>query len=131
MQLLQKLVQEKLQNSRMSERQAAAICNVSQATIGRILDNEAVDLSTLLRVCAWLGVSPSSMMDGELSDDNNSLANALSVFIETDQQLADALRTGAKRVKEGNIKPEVIREIARYAAFILWLQEIDNDQYEI
>lgn len=57
---LGRLVRERREDNRLSVRQAAANAGVSFATLSRVEDGNQPDFVTFMKLCAWLGRSPSS-----------------------------------------------------------------------
>jgi transcriptional regulator with XRE-family HTH domain len=57
---LGRVIRERRKDNGLSVRQAAQAADVSFATITRVEDGSQPDLTTFLKLCAWLGRSPSS-----------------------------------------------------------------------
>lgn len=57
---LGRVVRKRREDNGLSVRQAAQAADVSFATITRVEDGNQPDLTTFLKLCAWLGRSPSS-----------------------------------------------------------------------
>ncbi len=114
-QTLARLLQEEMTLKHLSTRDVARELGVAHTTIGRILKGQSVSISTLQNVARYLKTDPASFLaQSEIDDD---LMNIIAGVIQKEPALEAVLKDAALKVISGEIAPEVLREIARYAAW--------------
>lgn len=110
---LQVLLVTALKEKGLSLRQASKTIGISTTTLSRIANGESYDMDTMLKICKWLGTTPSSILDMEAG----KLAPTIAAMIETYPELADVFSNAVKKILRGEVPPETISEIANYIAF--------------
>ena len=125
---LSELVQRKMEQEHLSLRAAGAQADISHTTIDRIIKDDTVDLGTLEKVCDWLGVPVTTVLDaGKYSNDViEQIANAIALCPE----LADVFGEIADRVVAGEIDPSILVEVASFASYRLGIHKQEVKQYE-
>ncbi len=112
--MLPVLLKNRIRAKEISERQAAREIGVAPTTVSRILAGESVDIDTLVKVCAWIGVSPSIILDTYVSDDYQAQIVAL---LGAYPELSEILLSVIEKMKAGKIEPSFIKDIVAYIAF--------------
>jgi len=116
MNTLQILLKEELDRRHLSFRAAAREINVAHTTLIRILNGEPCDVPTLQKIATWLGVAPSSLVD-TMDQANTELSSAIAAVISAEPKLATVFLEASKRLSEGRMTPQELRELVYYAAF--------------
>jgi len=118
MQMLSRLVRDKLEKDAISIRESGRQIGVSATTISRILNDESIDVDTLIAVCAWLEVSPSNVLDAELNDDR-ALGSRLATVIQSAPELTSIFVEMLNRLEDNTIDMNVARDLVAYATWRL------------
>ena len=113
--MLGRLIEQKLKREGASMRAAARIIGISHTTLGRAKDGESVDMDTLVGICNWLGVTPSSVLDDYAGV--SSLEQQIALLVESVPELEEVFGTAMERYKAGETTEEAIVDLVRYAAF--------------
>jgi transcriptional regulator with XRE-family HTH domain len=71
------LVRQRRTEAHQSLRQAAADAGVSFSTLSRVEDGAQPDLATFTKLCAWLGIAPSSFFRAVTERRQNGLEEAV------------------------------------------------------
>jgi transcriptional regulator with XRE-family HTH domain len=114
--MLAKILDDEMSKRRLSVREAGKVIGVSHTTIARILAGEPADVSTLQKVCDWLGISLASALNSEGVGDDALAAN-IAVLLQREPKLAAVFSSMIEQVKEGNLNPNDVRDIVEYANF--------------
>lgn len=135
MNTLSTLLREKIIQENISEREASRQIGVSPTTVSRALSGELPDLTTMIAMCDWLGVSVSKILNSSLPGES-ALVARISAILEAKPELARVFVDAMTDIMERDAPPEVIRDIAAYAAFRLGLEttkleDHKNAQYEV
>jgi DNA-binding Xre family transcriptional regulator len=117
--MLKELVEARLKDQRLSVRQAAQELGISHTTIHRVLAGEAIDLDTVIKLCKWLGVRPSDILDVDAADETTSAAATIALVIAQEPRLGALLTDLSKDLKAGNVSPEDVKDIVAYALYRL------------
>ena len=123
--MLQKLVQEKMNKENLSLRNVGDATSISHTTISRIVQGGAVDIDTLLKICKWLDVSPSHVLDGYKTDEDNLEARIASL-LDLNPNLREVFAEAMDRYEEGEVSADAIGELLAYAAFRLGYEQVDD-----
>ncbi len=116
---LAQVLNEEMRRRGLSTREVGRITGVAHTTINRILNGRQVNLTTLERVSHFLQAPAADFLPGSTSEDN--LIKAISAIVRKELALEEILYKAAEKVTAGEIEPEVLRDIVRYAAW-----RIDN-----
>lgn len=114
--MLAALLKEKMQKEDLSARDAAKEIGTSHTTLLRAMDGKLVDLDTIVLLGKWLHVPPAELLN-TFSASDTALSSQIASAIQARPKLADAFRQAMKAVDEGAVSPELIADIAAYAAF--------------
>lgn len=125
--MLQTVLRNKLQSEGLSSHTAAERIGVSHTTILRALHGDKIDLETLVKVADFLGVRPSELVDS-LPNDPESLSNQIAILLSQSPELEALLREAVRRVQDGGISPDAIREVVSFATykFMTETESIEN-----
>jgi transcriptional regulator with XRE-family HTH domain len=124
--VLSTLIQEKVRRENISIREAARRVGVSATTISRTMEGESVDVETLIKICDWLGVSPSNVIDSYLPS-TDGLGKSVAAILETNPKLAEVFGEAIQRIAMGELPPDTLRDIVAYARYRLDL-EVGNEE---
>ena len=114
--LLGKLIQDKITEQGISKRAAGRETGTSYTTIDRVLIGEPIDVETLIKLCTWLNVAPSYIMDSFLPGDKTT-NEKLAALIDRKPELKPIFDQVVKRILEGTLSDGALDEIVRYAAY--------------
>jgi DNA-binding Xre family transcriptional regulator len=121
--MLAKLVNEKLRLRGISVRSAAEELGVSHTTIHRILKNENVDLDTVIKMCDWLGVRPSTLLDASSRD---NISDKVAAIIQVSPGLSKLFTEMVRDFEDGKMSERDIMDVLSYASYKLRLREPTN-----
>lgn len=127
MKTLKLLVERKIRDNSMSIRSAATELGVSHTTIHRVVNGEVIDLDTVIKICKWLGVRPSTILDVEVETQGTAL-NSIVAIVEQDPRLSDLFSELAKDLKDGTVELSDVEDIISYAAFRMRNAKPRNNQ---
>jgi len=116
--MLARLLDEELKKKNLSARAASREIGVAHTTIIRILEGQPSDVETLRKIADWMGVQPSTMLDGWGAKEGKSML-MLKALLEQDPRLMKIFEDAADDVLAGRLPAEDLQEILRYAAFRL------------
>ena len=114
---LRALITEKIRNEGLSYRDVGEQVGVAHTTISRILEGKQVRVDTLVRLAEWLQVDPSTLLPTKNNPDD--LARAITAIVSDVPELEQVFQNAIQKMNAGEIRPEVVREIVRYAAWRL------------
>lgn len=118
--LLSDLVKRKMQQENLSLRSAGTQAGVAHTTIDRVLKEESVDLNTLEKVCDWVGVPVTSVLD--INDDGNKILDQIAAAIALCPELEDVFSEIADHVLGGELDQSILGEVAAFASYRLGQQ---------
>ena len=120
--MLAKLLEGKMKSENWSLRSIAHKTGVSHTTISRLLKNEPVDLVTIQKVSAWLGISTSdvlkSQIDLGLDEDEVVISNLLMLF-KSNPKLFGAFKEIIKEYQGKRLSQSDLDEILSFIIFKL------------
>jgi len=120
--LLPELVQDKMRKEGLSIREAGRQIGIAHTTVIRILNGETLDLKTLIDVCEWLGVSPSSILDSQILG-RSYLSAKIAVVVERNPEFAKVFEEAMDRLAQGKIDLATVADFVAYAAYRLKIEE--------
>ncbi len=113
--LKEKLSQE-MKKKLQSTHQVAKEIGTSHTTILRALRGEIVDMKTILKFSEWMGVKPATLVNS-LADTRAALPDQIAVMLGKYPRLEEEFAKAIKAIVAGTVEPEIIEDIAAYAAF--------------
>lgn len=119
--MLSILLAEKCREEGLSAHEAAKAVGVSHTTILRAQRGVVVDLPTLIKIAAWLGVKPATLHNS-MSLEPDALPDKIAAALEVQPELAKVFRNAVEAVVERGVSPALIREIALFSAFAIGLK---------
>lgn len=96
-----------------SVRAAARDIEIAHTTLFRVIDGQSYDLDTLVKVCAWLNVSPCEVLDERVVGKPGRVALNLSMALSKYPALTDAF----ERIGED---PAILFSMVEYGAILLY-----------
>ena len=114
--MLTKLIQEKMNENKMSLRGAAKKIGIGHTTLMRVLEEGSCNQNTLTKIAKWMNVSPSTLIDTKGIEADSLVAGIASAFSE-EPELARVFGEAMQQVVEGKRTPQLLRELAAYYAF--------------
>lgn len=128
---LSDLVRRKMEADHLSLRAAGIEAGVAHTTIGRVLKEESVDLLTLEKVCDWLSVPVTSILD--VKDEDSELLAQMASAVALCPELSEVFSEIADLVLAGEIDQTILSEVASFASYRLGLQKtrlLSNEEAE-
>jgi len=125
MQTLSEIIEDKLKKDGISIREASRQVGVSATTISRIMNKESIDVETLVRVCEWLNVSPSDIIDSELNDER-AMGSRIAAILQTNPEISEVFVEALNRLEQGRLDLDTMRDIVSYATWKINLQTKDK-----
>jgi len=123
MNTLQRLLKEHIDKDHLSMRAAAKQIGVAHTTLIRVINGETYDMPTLQKLAEWLKVTPSSLVDTIEPDD---ITMSVALIIAAEPTLAQVFIEAGQHVRDGEITPEELRDLACYAAFRFGIKKRDK-----
>lgn len=105
-----------LERRRISVRNAARQIGVAHTTLYRVLEGRNIDITTLTKVCTWMGVDTAGTVNIETRT-NNDFITKLAVLLDQQHDLGIALSTLVALIEEGNLEVGVMGKIAEFITF--------------
>jgi transcriptional regulator with XRE-family HTH domain len=115
---LSDLVRRKMEVENLSLRAAGDKVGVAHTTIDRILRGLSVDLETIEKLCAWLGVPVTSVLD--IREDSHEIIDQIASALALSPQLSVVFGELAKRVLAGEVEATVLAEVAAFTSYRLY-----------
>ena len=117
--MLRVLLEGELDKRHLSVRAAAEQVGVAHTTLHRIINHEPIDLETMVKLCNWLGVRPSTILDAQSNNSDVSIPSIVASLIEMDSRLATIFSDLADDLQEGTVDPDDVKDVAYYIAYRL------------
>jgi transcriptional regulator with XRE-family HTH domain len=111
--MIQELLYNQIYARYINIRQASREIGVGHTTVIRILNGAEIDLDTLKKIAAWLGVEASTLLDAG----QNDLASKILVFIKRNPELARELNVALDWLADGKMKTETLQDVLTYIAY--------------
>ena len=112
---LQELVKTKLKQENLSLRKAGKHANVAHTTIDRVLKGEQVDLVTIEKICAWLNIPVSKVLD--IKREESTYKSDFPGLIALYPELGEVLVELAVEITQHNMDPTILSEIAGFISY--------------
>jgi transcriptional regulator with XRE-family HTH domain len=114
--ILAKLINDEMEKKHLSYRAAAREAGTAHTTLIRVARGGPADVDTLLKLCAWLKINPSDVIDG-MGDDQNALVKNLSALIERQPRLAAVFTNLLGEFLNGGMTQEEVLDVINYASY--------------
>lgn len=114
---LSDLVQRKMEAENLSLRSAGDQAGVAHTTIDRIIKDKSVDFDTIEKVCGWLGVPVTTVLD--IQKDDRKILDQIASVLALSPQLAGVFSELAERVIAGEVDSGVLAEVAAFTSYRL------------
>jgi transcriptional regulator with XRE-family HTH domain len=114
--MLRNLIESKRHTRGLSLRELAREANVSHTTIFRALQEDRVDMDTLIKLAEWLKVKPSNLVNS-LANSEDSLPDKIAVVLDLHPTLKSSFEHVTSLIQEGNVDPALIEDIVAYAVY--------------
>ncbi len=120
--LLVKMLDDKMRQRNLSLRKMADEIGVSHTTISRILKGEVADIGTLIKLCKWLEVSPSDILDSNV-EGARGLGSRIATILEANPKLALVFEEAIGRLEKDEISSQTIEDLVAYMSYRLGLDK--------
>ena len=124
---LSDLMKEKIRQDQLSYREAAKKIGVAHTTVMRVIDGETTDINTLVKICNWLGVSPSHVLDAE-THGTGALGARMAMVLETNPELMKVFQEALDRLDRGEIEQSTLNDIVNYATWRLLISSKKDEE---
>jgi transcriptional regulator with XRE-family HTH domain len=114
--MLRNMIESKRRTRGLSLRDIAREANVSHTTIFRALQEDQVDLDTLIKLAAWLKVKPCNLVNS-LANSGDSLPDKIAVVLDLHPPLKSSFEQVTRFIQAGRVDPALIVDIVAYAVY--------------
>ena len=121
--MLTRLLDEEMKKRNLSARAASREIGVAHTTIIRILEGQVPDVDTFEKVAKWMGVKPSTLLDGDVEPNKAMLV--IQALLEQEPKLQKIFEDAADDVLGGRLQVNELRDLLKYAAISLDLRRKD------
>jgi len=112
---LRDIVKQKMNQDKLSLRTAGDQVGVSHTTIDRVLKEKSVDLETVQKVCDWVGIPITNVLD--INQANVEMVDEVAALISLNPELKKVLRKLDNNIKIGALNPIILSEIAAFISY--------------
>ena len=114
--MLQGIVQDELRKRGIGLRKAALEIGVSHTTLVRITHGMPPEIDTIIKICNWANISPSSVIDA-LGGGENGLIATVATVLERNPTLAKMFVDMAGDYVKGTLSETDVKDILAYINF--------------
>ncbi len=114
--MLKIMLSQEMKKRSLGTRQVAKEIGTSHTTILRALRGDIVDVGTILKISKWMGVKPSTLINS-MATTKDVLSEQIAVMLKNYPSLEDEFSKAIDAILEGTVEPEIIEDIAAYAAY--------------
>jgi lambda repressor-like predicted transcriptional regulator len=115
-------LKEKLQKEGISIRGAAREIGVSHTTLLRVLDNQPIDVDTLVKTCDFIGIAPSFVLDTMSSDKHASLEAKMKMIARRYPRVEAVFEEALRRLEAGEVEQQAVDDLVSFAAYRLGIK---------
>jgi transcriptional regulator with XRE-family HTH domain len=112
---LSTILKKKMTEENLSLRNAGDKAGVAHTTIDRILKEKSVDLETLQKVCDWIGIPLSSVID--VGEEQSELFEDIAALFALNPEFTKVFSEMADKVKKGKLDADILAELTGYASY--------------
>jgi transcriptional regulator with XRE-family HTH domain len=120
---LSRLLQEYMTNKELSEKDVAQRIGVNRSVIRRVVNNQSIDIDTLLKITDLLGVPIEEILD--IKEDEDEILKQISWILSIDPNLSEFFGDIARGILKGDYEKRTLAEVAAYTMYRL-NQKIEN-----
>jgi DNA-binding Xre family transcriptional regulator len=124
--ILSKLITDEMARRNLSHRAAAREAGVAHTTLIRISRGDPADVDTMLKLCNWLKINPSDVIDGMGDNTNDALVKNLSVLIQRQPRLAATFTNLLGEFLSGGMTQEEVLDVINYATYKMSMRRGNN-----
>lgn len=118
--MLAGLLRRKLEKEGISVREASRQIGIAHTTLARVLEGESLDLSTVMAVSRWIGVSPADVLHGEGKLGSLSeLSAQVATLLQASPRLGAIFDELLRKFEEGVVSSDTVEDIIAYATYRL------------
>ena len=125
--MLGTLLRDEMRHQGLSVRSAAKAIGVAHTTVQRALDGENLDLSTSEKICKWLKIPLSQLIDTNSGDDDHlaDLSKKMIVLLAKMPRLSVVMTDLFTAMTNGELTSNEVEDILSYAEFRLQQRKRD------
>lgn len=123
---LKQLVEIKLKNENLSLRKAGEQAGVAHTTIDRVQKGQSIDLETTKKICDWLGVPVSSVVD--VGEETTAKMEEVASLFALNDKFSDVFTKISKKIKNGMLSTDILIEITAFASFRMHEREKEDSK---
>jgi len=112
---LRDLLKRKMESEHLSLRAAGVRADVAHTTIDRVLKDQSVDFETIEKICDWLGVPVTSVLD--VKEENAEMMDQIASVLALSPELAGVFNELAEKVLSGEVDASVLGEVAAFTSY--------------
>lgn len=109
------LVKLKMEEEQLSLRKAGIQADVAHTTIDRVRNGEKVDLGTVKKICDWLGVPVSSVVD--VGEEKKAMMEEVASLFALNEEFSEVFTKIANKIKDGKLSTDILIEITGFASY--------------
>ena len=109
------LVKLKMEEEQLSLRKAGIQADVAHTTIDRVRNGETVDLGTVKKICDWLGVPVSSVVD--VGEEKKAMMEEVASLFALNEEFSEVFTKIANKIKDGKLSTDILIEITGFASY--------------
>ena len=112
---LQSLVEIKLKKEGLSLRKAGLQADVAHTTIDRVQKGQSVDLETTKKICDWLGVPVSTVVD--VGEEKKPMMEEVASLFALNEEFSEVFTKISNKIKNGKLSTDILIEITGFASY--------------
>jgi len=111
------LVKAKMDDEKLSLRNAGKAAGVAHTTIVRVLNGKEVDLSTVEKISRWVGIPVSKAID--LKNAEGGIHGEITTLIGLHPEFGEVLSALAKEIMVGGLSSQILIEVTGFMSYRL------------
>ena len=117
--MLDFILQQAMEQRRVSAREVARQTGVAHTTVLRILAHENADLETIKKICGWLRIDPMYVVNLDSGQEEKEWLWKLGMLIESNTIIHIAMKRVFRDLDLREISPRIINDIGAYIVFAI------------
>ncbi len=122
--ILSKLINDEMARRNLSARAAAREVGIAHTTLIRLSRGDPADVDTLIKLCRWLNVNPSDVIDGLASGDE--VAKSMALLLQRHPNLAAVFSDLLGELLNGNMTQEEVLDVINYANYKMTMRRANH-----